>query len=252
MRSSVEGLEYEQGEDEEEQRALSPVNEAVGSRAPRTLNDVLQILLPRIQPQKGVSGLTVEDQQAFVDIIVGEVSGYWQDLDRQIDNPLLTQSENREFRRRVAVEFLSLAVDLFQSYLTRPVALLKRQVYNSAANATRLKAQLAVEANRRLNVASIRQRMFASLRSGTTDWKAASHTGSGGYSAEQVVSDDDDGRQRSIAREIRDLTLSMPTITSKAESILREQASILAAVKADVESQRLQQQNIEEQRMRIQ
>lgn len=94
--------------------------------------------------------------------------------------------------------------------------------------------------------------MFASLRSGTTDWKAASHTGSGGYSAEQVVSDDDDGRQRSIAREIRDLTLSMPTITSKAESILREQASILAAVKADVESQRLQQQNIEEQRMRIQ
>ncbi|PVD19306.1 hypothetical protein C0Q70_19793 [Pomacea canaliculata] len=145
------------------ERPITPINEEIKTQ-PTSFGKMARYVRRRIVAKEGVPYLSVEDQQNLAAIIMGEVNGIWPDIHRQIDDPFLSPEENKELNRRIAVHIVTVCEMLFQHYLHKALILNERGVFSGPANMSRLKAQLALDADRHLNVLAIRRYLVADMR----------------------------------------------------------------------------------------
>jgi hypothetical protein len=149
---------------EDNRPSLLPLNEVIRG-VPGSLSSLLDVMVPRLQQRSGLKGVSLEDQQSFVSVLVGELSSKFSDLKNQIDDPFLTPQENKTLHRLVAVQVCRILEDLYSRYTAKAAPRLSDDGSLSvAAHMTRLRAQLAVQANRSINLAVIRRRVLDQLR----------------------------------------------------------------------------------------
>ncbi|EDV21075.1 uncharacterized protein TRIADDRAFT_60484 [Trichoplax adhaerens] len=145
------------------ERTLTPIQDALVS-LPASLNNFLQILRPRIRPKGVLEYLTVNNQQEFVTVITGEISNIWPDLQDVAHDPYLDEESNFQLKRRIMMNIIITAEELFHKYLDSAETLNKRGVFSAAANSSRLQAQLAIEAHKRFNVLALRRVILAEMK----------------------------------------------------------------------------------------
>jgi hypothetical protein len=91
---SEEEPSSDEGSDVEDNRpSLLPLDEVIRA-VPNSLSSLLEVVVPRLQQRSGVKGVSPEDQQSFVSILVGELSSKFSDIKQQIDDPFLTNSSS--------------------------------------------------------------------------------------------------------------------------------------------------------------
>ncbi|XP_075242838.1 coiled-coil domain-containing protein 87-like [Convolutriloba macropyga] len=138
-------------------RPVTPVEKAVLS-VPVSLEELNNIIRKRICPNE-VLPLTIADQQCLAAIILGEVTNQWEDLRRIPENPLLNKQENKELVKRVFLHIVVVCEELFFHYNAKLQLLNKSGVFTGPANIARLRGQLALDADKFLNVGYIRRRI---------------------------------------------------------------------------------------------
>jgi len=144
-------------------RPVTPVEKAIKS-IPTQLEELNNIVRKRICPNE-VLPLTVADQQCLAAIILGEVTNQWEDLNKIPENPLLNKEENRQLVRRVFVHIVTVCEELFFHYNAKLELLNKSGVFTGPANIARLRGQLALDADKFLNVGYIRRRIAREILS---------------------------------------------------------------------------------------
>lgn len=140
-----------------------PINDQV-KVAPTTLKSLSNLVKQRITARTSAQHLSTDDQKELAAIIMGEINGIWTDFRNQIEDPFLTAVENKELLRRIAVHIVTVCEQLFLHYLQKALILQKRGVFSGPANMSRLKAQLALDANKFLNILTIRRYIIADMR----------------------------------------------------------------------------------------
>ncbi|KAK2157092.1 hypothetical protein LSH36_199g05026 [Paralvinella palmiformis] len=145
------------------QRPITPINEEI-KQPPSTCHKLSKLVRRRIVPQPTVKHLGLEDQQELGAIIIGEVNGIWPDIRTQVKDPFLTAAENRELQRRISVHIVTVCEQLFKHYLQKAQILNRRGVFSGPANMSRLKAQLALDVNKFLNILTIKRYIVADLK----------------------------------------------------------------------------------------
>ncbi|XP_065827268.1 coiled-coil domain-containing protein 87-like [Oscarella lobularis] len=106
-------------------------------------------------------------------------------------------------------------------------------VFNTTANASRLKAQIAVEANRKLNVLSIRRRALEKMRSPAADFSFTTHRLTA-HSSRPLVSLPEQLEKRRINRELKELNQKMPTVSRKTKEFLDQQPEYINQIREQV------------------
>ncbi|GFO24604.1 coiled-coil domain-containing protein 87 [Plakobranchus ocellatus] len=145
------------------ERPVTPIDEEIKTQ-PQSIEKMARHVRRRIMAKPNVPHLSVEDQRNLAAIIMGEVKGIWPDIRRQIDDPFLSAEENKELNRRIAVHIVTVCEQLFLHYLEKAQVLNSRGVFSGPANMSRLKAQLALEANELLNILKIRRYIVSDMR----------------------------------------------------------------------------------------
>ncbi|XP_065911737.1 uncharacterized protein [Dysidea avara] len=132
---------------------------------PKSLSELLDIVHSRIQCNSELKTVPNEEQQKFISILTGELTSQFRVIHHQIDDPFLDSIHNKELHRRIVVEIVSILDNLFSQYLSRAARLTQRKsLFSFAANMSRLRAQLAVETNTRINIPLIRRKILDDLR----------------------------------------------------------------------------------------
>lgn len=150
-------------EELELERPVTPINEEIKSQ-PTTFDKLASFVRRRIAAREDVPYLSTEDQQHLAAIIMGEVNHIWPEVRRQIDDPFLSPEENKELNRRIAVHIVTVCEKLFNHYLHKAQILNERGVFSGPANMSRLKAQLALDADKFLNVLTMRRYLVGDMR----------------------------------------------------------------------------------------
>ncbi|XP_031563781.1 coiled-coil domain-containing protein 87-like [Actinia tenebrosa] len=145
------------------ERPLTPVEEAIKG-PPTTFSAFAKLIRPRLTPKDVIPGLTVNDQQELIGVIMNEINNIWGDMKRMPPDPFLTTHQNMELQRRLAIEIVTLAQGLFVKFLDKAQRLNSRGVFSGIANMSRLKTQLALEANKSFNVLSIRRNLAMDMK----------------------------------------------------------------------------------------
>lgn len=145
------------------ERPITPINDEI-KRAPTVFSKLANYVRRRIKLDDGELFMNIEDQESLIAVLLSEVSYIWPDLRTQPDDPFLTKAQNRELQRRIIVHIVSTCQILFQNYLRKLDVLNKRGVFTSPANIIRLKAQLASDANRFLDVQTVRRHILAEIK----------------------------------------------------------------------------------------
>ncbi|WAQ98366.1 CCD87-like protein [Mya arenaria] len=125
------------------ERPVTPIDEEIKSQ-PMSFDKLAGYIRRRLSPRPDVPHLTFEDQQHLAGILMGEVTGVWPEIRKQIDDPFLSALENRELNR----------------------LLNSRGIFSGPANMSRLKAQLSLDANKFLNILMIRRYLVGDMRGG--------------------------------------------------------------------------------------
>ncbi|XP_052280455.1 coiled-coil domain-containing protein 87-like isoform X2 [Dreissena polymorpha] len=149
------------------ERPVTPIDEEIKSQ-PMTFEKLAGYIRRRLSPRPDVPHLTADDQQHLGGILMGEVTGVWPEIRKQIDDPFLSPDENKELNRRIAVHIVTVCEQLFLHYLKKAEVLNGRGIFSGPANMSRLKAQLSLDANKFLNILTIRRYLVSDIR-GRTD-----------------------------------------------------------------------------------
>ncbi|XP_052796425.1 coiled-coil domain-containing protein 87-like isoform X2 [Mya arenaria] len=147
------------------ERPVTPIDEEIKSQ-PMSFDKLAGYIRRRLSPRPDVPHLTFEDQQHLAGILMGEVTGVWPEIRKQIDDPFLSALENRELNRRIAVHIVTVCEQLFLHYLKKAEVLNSRGIFSGPANMSRLKAQLSLDANKFLNILMIRRYLVGDMRGG--------------------------------------------------------------------------------------
>ncbi|KAL9986945.1 hypothetical protein ACROYT_G001163 [Oculina patagonica] len=150
-------------ENPEVERPLTPIEDAVKC-PPSSFSALAKLVHPRLTPKEGIIGLSVNDQQQLIGILMGELNNIWRDVQRGPPDPFLTSQQNRELQRRLTIEIVVITQGLFAKFLDKAQKLNQRGVFSGPANLSRLKTQLALEANKSLNVLSLRRNLAADMK----------------------------------------------------------------------------------------
>jgi len=150
-------------ENPEVERPLTPIEDAVKC-PPSSFSALAKLVHPRLSPKEGITGLTVDDQQQLIEILMSELNNVWRDVQRGPPDPFLTGQQNRELQRRLTIEIVVITQGLFAKYLDKANKLNQRGVFSGPANLSRLKTQLALEASKSLNVLSLRRNLAAEMK----------------------------------------------------------------------------------------
>ncbi|XP_076443438.1 coiled-coil domain-containing protein 87-like isoform X3 [Babylonia areolata] len=145
------------------ERPVTPINEEIKVQ-PTSFDKLASYVRRRIAAKEDVPYLSVEDQQNLAAVIMGEVNDIWPDIRRQIDDPFLSADENKELNRRIAVHIVTVCEKLFNHYLYKAQILNERGVFSGPANMSRLKAQLALDTDKFLNILTMRRYLVADMR----------------------------------------------------------------------------------------
>lgn len=214
------------------ERPVTPINEEI-KLPPNQFEHLSQYVKRRIAAQADVSHLTVEDQQSLADILMGEVNNIWPDIRKQIDDPFLCPKDNHELNRRISVHIVTVCEQLFHHFIEKAQVLNKRGIFSGPANMTRLKAQLAVDASKFLNILAIRRYIVADMRgrsdagsAATEDYIAHVHmapspqTEPAGLSFKQLIQTSRPKSRmkkfkfRTMEQEAREISSNMPSLDS--------------------------------------
>ncbi|KAK2182071.1 hypothetical protein NP493_368g02075 [Ridgeia piscesae] len=154
-------------------RPVTPIEDEIKSQ-PKTLNKLAKLVRRRIVPQLDSPYLNEDEQKQLSAIIMGEVNSVWADFRNQVPDPFLSVEENKELHRQITVHLVTVCEKLFQQYLTKVHILNKRGVFSGPANMSRLKAQLALDASRLLNIAIVRRHLLRKMKGQEVDeWPAS-------------------------------------------------------------------------------
>lgn len=145
------------------ERPVTPIDEEIKTQ-PLSFEKLAKYIRRRISPRSDVPHLSTDDQQMLAGILIGEVTDVWPEIRRQIDDPFLSPEENRELNRRISVHIVTVCEQLFLHYLQKAEVLNSRGIFSGPANMSRLKAQLALDADRFLNILTIRRYIVADMR----------------------------------------------------------------------------------------
>ncbi|XP_060581199.1 coiled-coil domain-containing protein 87-like isoform X2 [Ruditapes philippinarum] len=155
------------------ERPVTPIDREIKSR-PTSFDQLAGYIRRRLSPRPDVPHLSFEDQQLLAGILMGEVTGVWPEIRKQIDDPFLNAEENKELNRRISVHIVTVCEQLFLHYLKKAEVLNSRGIFSGPANMSRLKAQLSLDANKFLDILTIRRYLVADIRSQDDgDWQAS-------------------------------------------------------------------------------
>ncbi|CAH1796761.1 unnamed protein product [Owenia fusiformis] len=146
-------------------RPVTPIDEEIRA-PPKNFSKLAQYVRRRIAVRNDVQHISSDDQQYLAGTIMGEVNAIWEDIRLQVDDPFLTPVENRELNRRIIVHIVTVCEELFKHYLEKARVLNARGIFSGPANMSRLKAQLALDANKFLNFLTIRRYIVSDMREG--------------------------------------------------------------------------------------
>ncbi|KAI0237486.1 hypothetical protein LSAT2_011984 [Lamellibrachia satsuma] len=149
-------------------RPVTPIEDEIKSQ-PKTLNKLAKLVRRRIVPQLDTQYLTEGEQKQLSAIIMGEVNGIWANFRNQVPDPFLSVEENKELHRRITVHLVTVCEKLFLQYLSKVHILNRRGVFSGPANMSRLKAQLALDASRLLNIANVRRHLLRKIKGQEVD-----------------------------------------------------------------------------------
>ena len=142
-------------------RPSTPIQKAI-TFIPTSLEQINVIIRKRICPNE-VLPLSVPDQQCLAAIILGEVATKWDDIKDMPENALLDKTQNSELVRRLFVHVVTVCEELFFHYNSKLELLNKSRVFTGPANIARLRAQLALDADKFLDIGYIRRRIAREL-----------------------------------------------------------------------------------------
>ncbi|KAJ8304537.1 hypothetical protein KUTeg_018120 [Tegillarca granosa] len=145
------------------ERPVTPIDREIKCQ-PTSLDQLSKFVRRRISAKPDVPYLNTEDQHNLAAILMGEITLLWPEIKKQIDDPFLSPEENKELNRRIAVHIVTVCESLFNHYLKKAQVLNERGIFSGPANMSRLKAQLALDANKFLNVLTIRRYIVADIR----------------------------------------------------------------------------------------
>ncbi|KAL4227253.1 Coiled-coil domain-containing protein 87 [Mactra antiquata] len=145
------------------ERPITPIDEEIKCQ-PTSFDTLAGYIRRRLSPRSDVPHLSYQDQQLLAGILMGEVTGVWPEIRKQIDDPFLSSVENRELNRRIAVHIVNVCEQLFLHYIKKAEVLNSRGIFSGPANMSRLKAQLSLDANKFLDILTIRRYLVADIR----------------------------------------------------------------------------------------
>ncbi|EDO46119.1 predicted protein [Nematostella vectensis] len=160
------------------ERPLTPVEEAIKT-PPSTFSAFAKLIRPRLLPKDVVSGISISDQNELIGVLMNEINNVWGEMKGMAPDPFLVEFINGPmftlrasegyrglftFPRRLAIEIVIISQGLFVRFLDKAQKLNERAVFSTAANMSRLKTQLALEANKSLNILSIRRDLAMDMK----------------------------------------------------------------------------------------
>lgn len=148
------------------ERPVTPIDEEI-KQQPKSLDLLAKYVRRRIAAKADVPYLSTEDQRNLAGILMGEVNMLWPAIKTQIDDPFLSPEENCELNRRIAVHIVTVCEKLFHHYIQKAQVLNERGIFSGPANMSRLKAQLSLDADKFLNILTIRRYIVEDIRGKT-------------------------------------------------------------------------------------
>ncbi|XP_071167311.1 coiled-coil domain-containing protein 87-like isoform X5 [Mytilus edulis] len=148
------------------ERPVTPIDEEI-KHQPRSVDLLAKYVRRRIAAKQDVPYLSVDDQRNLAGILMGEVNMLWPEIKTQIDDPFLSAEENCELNRRIAVHIVTVCEKLFHHYIQKAQVLNERGIFSGPANMSRLKAQLSLDADKFLNILTIRRYIVEDIRGKT-------------------------------------------------------------------------------------
>ncbi|XP_052099414.1 coiled-coil domain-containing protein 87-like isoform X1 [Mytilus californianus] len=148
------------------ERPVTPIDEEI-KHQPRSVDLLAKYVRRRIAAKPDVPYLSVDDQRNLAGILMGEVNMLWPEIKTQIDDPFLSAEENCELNRRIAVHIVTVCEKLFHHYIQKAQVLNERGIFSGPANMSRLKAQLSLDADKFLNILTIRRYIVEDIRGKT-------------------------------------------------------------------------------------
>ncbi|XP_061173922.1 coiled-coil domain-containing protein 87-like isoform X3 [Saccostrea echinata] len=150
------------------ERPNTPINEEIRQQ-PTSLEQLAKFVRRRIKARPDDPYLSIDDQQNLAGILMGEINLIWPEIRKQIDDPFLSPEQNKELNRRIAVHIVTVCEELFNHYTKKAQVLNQRGIFSGPANMSRLKAQLALDANKFFNILTIRRYIVEDIRKQATD-----------------------------------------------------------------------------------
>ncbi|XP_062617089.1 coiled-coil domain-containing protein 87-like isoform X2 [Saccostrea cucullata] len=150
------------------ERPNTPINEEIRQQ-PTSLEQLAKFVRRRIKARPDDPYLSTDDQQNLAGILMGEINLIWPEIRKQIDDPFLSPEQNKELNRRIAVHIVTVCEELFNHYTKKAQVLNQRGIFSGPANMSRLKAQLALDANKFFNILTIRRYIVEDIRKQAKD-----------------------------------------------------------------------------------
>ncbi|XP_076800779.1 coiled-coil domain-containing protein 87-like isoform X2 [Clavelina lepadiformis] len=145
------------------ERPVTPINDTIRA-VPKTFSILCKHVRRRINPRPYWTHISVEDQRSLGAVILGEVNGIWSVFRQQVADPFLTHRQNKELQRRITVHIVTVCEQLFLYHCNRIKVLNARGVFSEAANLSRIRGQLALDAGKYLNLLAVRRHIIADLK----------------------------------------------------------------------------------------
>ncbi|CAK8694834.1 coiled-coil domain-containing protein 87-like isoform X3 [Clavelina lepadiformis] len=153
----------ERKDSDEMERPVTPINDTIRA-VPKTFSILCKHVRRRINPRPYWTHISVEDQRSLGAVILGEVNGIWSVFRQQVADPFLTHRQNKELQRRITVHIVTVCEQLFLYHCNRIKVLNARGVFSEAANLSRIRGQLALDAGKYLNLLAVRRHIIADLK----------------------------------------------------------------------------------------
>nr|XP_009861277.2 coiled-coil domain-containing protein 87-like isoform X2 [Ciona intestinalis] len=146
-----------------DERPLTPINESIQS-PPKSFASLSSHIRKRVHPRPHWDFISTEDQESLAAIILGEANVVWTALRKQVPDPFLMDWQNRELQRRIMVHIVTVCEQLFLYYCGHLKVLNARGVFSEAANVSRIRGQIAVDAGKYMNILAIRRHIVADIK----------------------------------------------------------------------------------------
>uniref|UniRef100_UPI00398EB376 coiled-coil domain-containing protein 87 n=1 Tax=Pristiophorus japonicus TaxID=55135 RepID=UPI00398EB376 len=146
------------------ERPVTPIDQNV-KLAPASLAELCELIQRRIAAKSEVPSVSRATQQALGGMIIADVKLLWKEFEHNSEDITLTNMENKELSRRMTTHIITVCEQLFLHYLHMVDVVRQRSVFTDEANLSRLKAQLALDCSRFLNIQAIKRCISKEIKS---------------------------------------------------------------------------------------